>query len=116
MMEIAPIQSNGEPFLYSIEVKRDFRNQVRYHIPPRLPEKTLRCLERYSLAAYRLLGCRDIARIDFRLDAQGSPHFIECNPLPGLNPETSDIVILSRDTKSYEELIQGILRDARARY
>jgi D-alanine-D-alanine ligase len=73
------------------------------------------------LKAYRLLGCRDVARIDFRLDAAGRPCFLECNPLPGLHPESSDIVILSRKSSpqhvpTYECLVQGILRDAAQRY
>jgi D-alanine-D-alanine ligase len=62
-----------------------------------------------------LLGCCDIARVDFRLDAKGVPHFIECNPLPGLNPVTGDIVVLSRDILPYEKLVQGILQDALVR-
>ena len=68
-----------------------------------------------ALTAYRLLGCRDVARIDFRLDAAGAPHFIECNPLPGLDPDNSDLVILSARRRTYGALVQGILLDATAR-
>jgi D-alanine-D-alanine ligase len=104
-----------------LEVKRDFRRQVRYHVPPRLEEVDLQTLRSHALTAYRLLGCRDFARIDFRLDAAGQPRFLECNPLPGLNPDSSDIVILSRlaahDRDAvYDRLVQGILRDAVQRY
>jgi D-alanine-D-alanine ligase len=114
MMEIAPI--SGEPhFVYSIEVKRDWQRRVRYHLPPRLSEGTIDSLRSYALQAYRLLGCRDIARIDFRLDAGGQPRFIECNPLPGLGRKTGDIVVLSRDILPYEKLVQGILIDAMQR-
>jgi len=111
MMEIAPA-SDGGPFVYSLEVKRDFRRRVAYHIPPRLDAPLTATLERYAREAYRLLGCRDIARMDFRLDASGQPCFMECNPLPGLNPETGDIVILSAGTVPYDRLVQGILLDA----
>jgi D-alanine-D-alanine ligase len=114
MMEIAP-PSNREPFVYSIEVKRDWRNRVRYHVPPRLDQRTLDQVRTSALAAYRLLGCRDISRMDFRLDGNGTPRFIECNPLPGLDPHNSDIVLLSRDTLPYDKLVQGILRDAMQR-
>jgi D-alanine-D-alanine ligase len=114
MMEIAPAEEKN-PFIYSVEVKRDFRRRVRYHVPPRLDSATIESLQRLALKAFQLLGCRDVARMDFRLDAAGQPHFLECNPLPGLNPESGDLVILSRDSMSYENLVQGILREAMSR-
>jgi D-alanine-D-alanine ligase len=114
MMEIAPVHPNGA-FVYSVEVKRDFLNRVRYHIPPRLPAAEQDEIERLALAAYRLLGCRDVARLDFRCDARGQPHFLECNPLPGLDPDSSDLVILSRGILPYGDLVRGILRDAATR-
>lgn len=114
MMEIGPAQAEPQ-FVYSLEVKRDWRNRARYHIPPRLPASTLAWIEELALTAYRLLGCRDCARLDFRLDAAGTPRFIECNPLPGLNPESGDLVLLARPTFSYPQLIQGIFHEAVAR-
>jgi D-alanine-D-alanine ligase len=114
MMEIAPV-SHESQFVYSLEVKREFQRRVRYHIPPRLPCSVLDRIQESALLAYRLLGCRDIARFDFRLDSGKTPCFLECNPLPGLNPESGDIVILSRSRLSYEKLVQGILLDAAGR-
>jgi D-alanine-D-alanine ligase len=121
LMEIAPAVEGGEPFLYCLDTKRNFRREVRYHVPPRLPRAHLEEIQLHALNAYRLLGCRDIARIDFRLDADGRPRFLECNPLPGLNPDSSDIVILSRAvwpgrSRVYQDLVQGILRDAAERH
>lgn len=115
MMEVAPAQPE-HPFVYSLEVKRDWRQRVRYHVPPRLPAALLAGLERLALTAYRLLGCRDYARMDFRLDAHQQPRFLECNGLPGLNPITGDLVLLSQPTLPYAQLIQGILQDALARH
>lgn len=116
-MEISPAPGASEegdaaPFVYSLEVKRDWQRRVRYHVPPRLPAATLAELDRLALAAYRLLGCRDLSRMDFRLDAAGRPRFLECNPLPGLNPETGDVVLLSRPTIPYDRLVQGVLEAA----
>lgn len=113
-MEIAPVDDRGQ-FVYSLEVKRNWQQEVRYHIPPRLDDATLAELQKLALTAYRLLGCRDFARMDFRMDRNGQPHFLECNALPGLNPETSDIVFLSRDRLPYDELVQGIFLDAARR-
>lgn len=114
MMEIAPADPGGA-FIYSVEVKRDFRRRVCYHVPPRLPPAARETLEQRALAAYRLLGCRDVARLDFRCDAAGEPRFLECNPLPGLNPDTSDLAILSRAVLPYGDLVRGILSDAARR-
>jgi D-alanine-D-alanine ligase len=116
IMEIAPATPSAEPFIYSLEVKRAYLERVRYRVPPSLPDSTLQVLEAYALKAYDLLGCRDIARIDFRLDGGGLPRFLECNPLPGLNPVSSDIVIATRSVLTYENLIGNILRDAAARH
>jgi len=115
MMEIAPTVESCEPFVYSVEVKRDYLRQVCYYVPPRLSATHVATIGEYALHAYRLLGCRDFARMDFRLDATGAPRFLECNPLPGLNPVSSDLVILSRDLLAYDKLVQGILLDGMAR-
>jgi D-alanine-D-alanine ligase len=114
MMEIEPI-ANEKPFVYSLEVKRDWARRVRYHLPARLDATRLKSIEHLALTAYRLLGCRDFARIDFRLDAAGQPRFLECNPLPGLDPENSDFVILSRSRCSYETLVQTVFKEAAER-
>ena len=56
-----------------------------------------------------------MARIDYRL-RDGAPYFLEANPLPGLNAETGDLVILARlNGMPYEELIRGIVEAALAR-
>jgi D-alanine-D-alanine ligase len=113
-MEIAPVDASA-PFVYSLQVKRDFERRVRYHVPPQLDAAVVRRMERMALEAYSLLGCRDVARMDFRLDAAGAPFFLECNPLPGLNPKSGDLVILSRGQMEYDALVQGILREAMER-
>ncbi len=115
VMEIAPV--NPQPlWTYSLEVKRDWQRRVRYHVPPRLDAPVVGTIESHALTAYRLLGCRDLARLDFRLDAHGVPHFLECNPIPGLHPTSGDIVILSRQTLPYEDLVQGVFLDAARRW
>ncbi|MCY2961207.1 MAG: D-alanine--D-alanine ligase [Planctomycetota bacterium] len=115
-MEIAPRIAKPEEFVYSLEVKRDWERQVEYHVPPRVPPATLRAAEHCALAAYRALGCRDIARVDVRLDARGTPKFLEANPLPGMNPRTGDLCILStRSGLGYVDLVDRIVVSALSR-
>jgi len=102
-------------FLYSLEVKRDWKNQVEYLVPPPVDGKLLAAIEELALDAYSALGCRDVARVDVRLRGV-TPHFLEVNPLPGLSPEYGDLVIMARRLGwRYEELILEILRVARER-
>ncbi|MFO0877999.1 MAG: D-alanine--D-alanine ligase [Gemmataceae bacterium] len=108
ILRVVPLY-DAPRFVYSLEVKRDYEQHVRYECPPQLPEAHLRATEEAALLAYRALGCRDIARIDFRL-RDGVPYFLEANPLPGLNPLTSDLVILARlSGVDHDALIGGIL-------
>lgn len=108
VMRVLPVREEKR-FIYSLEVKRDWEQRVRYECPARLPPTDLAAVRDAALRAYRVLGCRDIARIDFRL-RRGVPYFLEVNPLPGLNPHTGDLVILAqRCGWSYERLIEGIL-------
>jgi len=112
-MEIAPKIVPIENFVYSLETKRDFTNQVEYHVPPRLPSKQLELLYQNALKAFVALDCRDFARIDFRFDRNGVPKFVEANPLPGLAPEKSDFVILARRVGlDHTALIGAILKEA----
>jgi D-alanine-D-alanine ligase len=114
VMRVLPTRTDG-PFIYSLEVKRDFRRQVRYECPAALPAETLAAVARAARTAYRVLGCRDVSRVDFRLRG-GVPYFLEVNPLPGLNPETSDLVILSGLAGwTYDRLVGRILDAALAR-
>jgi len=114
VMEIAPGEADAR-FVYSIEVKRDWRRRVGYHVPPRVPSQTLERITCQALQAYRILGCRDFARMDFRLDAAGRACFLECNPLPGLDPDNSDLVILARSRLTHAELVQRIFLEAARR-
>ncbi len=117
VMEIVPKRDRPEDFVYSLEVKRNYTEEVNYHVPPRRPDAVVAAIGDLALAAYRALECRDLARVDVRLDAEGRPHFLEVNPLPGINPVTGDIVIIAtRSGVSYRDLILGVVDAARARH
>jgi D-alanine-D-alanine ligase len=116
MMEIVPKTVHPSEFVYSLEVKRDWENRVSYRVPPALPGPVLSRIERHALGIYRALGCRDFSRIDFRIDREGTPQFIECNPLPGLSPGYGDLPIMAeRMGIPYLSLIGEILSHALAR-
>jgi len=99
-----------QDFIYSLEAKHNWRDEIRYTANPPLDEGTRVALEESALSAYRVLGCRDVSRIDFRLGGDGEPYFLEVNPLPGLNPTHSDLWIMADQLGlQYRDLIGEIL-------
>jgi len=90
-----------------------------FQCPARITRELQASIERVTLDAFRVLGCRDWARIDVRLDASGSPNVLEVNPLPGILPDPADNSCLPKAARAagigYEELIQNCLKYAASR-
>ncbi|MBN1794843.1 MAG: ATP-grasp domain-containing protein [Candidatus Omnitrophica bacterium] len=118
MMKIVPRGDKiRKQFIYSIEVKRDWRNQVEYIPSSLIPSLIREQVRKHALRAFSALELRDIARIDFRLDSKKIPRVIDINPLPGLSPHYSDLPILyTSQGGSYSELIRTIVYEALKRY
>jgi D-alanine-D-alanine ligase len=115
MMRIMP-RKKTEHFVYSIEVKRDYLKLVDYECPPKLDAQVIKRLEEASLKVFKILGCRDFARIDFRLDKYGNPYFLEINPLPGLGNHSDLVIMAAMLGIPHKELINRILTAAVKRY
>jgi len=90
-----------------------------FQCPARITKELQASIERVTLDAFRVLGCRDWARIDVRLDAAGNPNVLEVNPLPGILPDPADNSCLPKAARAagigYDELIQSCLKYAAAR-
>jgi len=114
-MRIVPRKREGH-FVYSLEVKRDYLNLVDYECPPALADEIKERIALASLKVFKILGCRDFARLDFRISPDGTPYFLEINPLPGLG-SYSDLVIMARKLGwTHQGLIQTVLEAALKRY
>jgi D-alanine-D-alanine ligase len=115
-MEIVFTRPTEHP-VYSFEHKLAFTDDVRYDCPAAVDARLLRDIEDVARGAFIALGCRDVARIDVRCDARGKVNFIECNPLPGLTPDWSDLCMISKAAGlTYAELIGEILAPAIRRH
>jgi D-alanine-D-alanine ligase len=90
-----------------------------FQCPARITRDLQASIERVTLDAFRVLGCRDWARIDVRLDAAGVPNVLEVNPLPGILPDPADNSCLPKAARAagigYDELIQNCLKYAAVR-
>ena len=111
-LEVRFTDSTDQHPVYAFDSKfysRGVELQVPAQVDPALGKE----LQRVARAAFIALGCRDVARIDVRLDAEGRVNFIECNPLPGLAPGFSDLCLIAQATgMEYRVLIGEILASA----
>jgi D-alanine-D-alanine ligase len=116
VMRILP-RVKTDNFIYSLDVKRDWERLVDYECPAHLDEDVLLRIKENSLKIFEVLGCRDFARIDFRVSKNGTPYFIEINPLPGLGTY-SDLVIMAQKLGcwSHQGLITTVFNAALSRY
>jgi len=115
IMRVLP-RKPTEHFVYSLEVKRNWREMVDYEAPAKLPPEVTQNVIADALSVFAALGCRDVARADFRI-RDGVPYFLEINPLPGLNPDSGDLCYLAgRVGITHAELVKQILDAALTRY
>jgi len=100
--------------IYSYSVKKDWEKYASYKIA--VDPVALKCAE-MAVKVWKLIKGKDAGRVDFRLDSNGEPNFIEVNPLAGLNPTYSDLPILARLIGiTYLQLISEIMNSAVKRY
>jgi len=120
VLGVMQIEIKGSPpdeAIYSMEVKREWEEKVCYHCPPFIEPHLLKRIEEVALRSYQVLGCRDVSRVDIRVGEEGTPYFLEINPLPGLSPVYGDLPIMARHMGwDYHMLVKTIFHYALRRY
>jgi D-alanine-D-alanine ligase len=121
---LPPMEVDLKPFehedvVYSNRLKVALADKLDYLCPAPLDREMVDELNWLAAAVFRVTGALDVSRVDFRLDAHDNwkPYILEINPLPGLAPEISDLVIeAAADGTSHTELVNLILETALKRY
>jgi D-alanine-D-alanine ligase len=72
-------------------------------------------LSQLAVAAFEVTGCRDVARVDFRLDGDGRPMILEVNPNPDLGSSAGWARALRASGRDYAETIVGLAERAMIR-
>jgi D-alanine-D-alanine ligase len=106
--------------IYSYEAKWIWDSSDKpleiFDCPANLEDSLRKEIEKICRDTYRVLQCRDWARIDLRLDGRGKPCVMEVNPLPGILPKPEDNSCFPKAARaagmSYEDLILTVLQKA----
>ncbi|MFZ5924929.1 MAG: D-alanine--D-alanine ligase family protein, partial [Bacillota bacterium] len=114
IMEVRPVADIApESFVYCYNTKHD--NMERFLCPAPVSDDLAEKIRDVAVRAYRVLECRDLARVDVRLDRAGNPNFLEINPLPGLSTASLYPIAAMAAGLSFEDLVLRILEVAASR-
>lgn len=122
-IDFSPFPENFVP-IYSYEAKwildtKDNQLDI-FSCPAKIDDLLEEKIKKVSLAAFKVLKCKDWSRIDLRLDASGEPHIIEINPLPGILPDPKENSCFPKAARAagmnYETMINSVLFAAAKRY
>lgn len=82
---------------------------------PEIAPRLMARLERLSKQAFRLLGCRDYARVDFRVKLPAKPYILEVNPNPDLSPQAGMSAALAAAGLTWEKFVLQIVHQVLSR-
>jgi D-alanine-D-alanine ligase len=109
-MEIRFKKTDNPRPVYDYAVKQEWEEYVYYECPAKLTDAEQRAMEKIARATFWALDCRDVARVDMRMAADGRIYVLEVNPLPGLTPGYSDLVLIAKACgMEYDQLIAEIM-------
>ncbi|WP_103030060.1 D-alanine--D-alanine ligase family protein [Salinibacter altiplanensis] len=83
---------------------RDWEYELRGTLDSALEDR----LHTLSLQAFEALDCRDFARADFRVDANGQPWFLEINPLPTFKPDDTFAIVAELMGRDYVDYLAEV--------
>ncbi|HEY2953622.1 MAG TPA: D-alanine--D-alanine ligase [Candidatus Eisenbacteria bacterium] len=87
-----------------------------YSCPADLPEPLAARVRDLGLRAAKALGCRGVARVDFRLDPAGVAWCLEVNTIPGMTPTSLVPMAAKARGISYDQLVGRMLDLAAAEW
>ncbi|MCL4436182.1 MAG: ATP-grasp domain-containing protein [Thaumarchaeota archaeon] len=82
--------------------------------PANLDADTLKKVEEVAISSFRLLRCRDYARVDIRLSGK-TPYVLEVNPNPDIDPNAGYACSLHAAGLSLEEFVERVVGYALSR-
>jgi len=85
-------------------------------ITAEIPEDTRRTIVGWCIELFERLECRDYARFDWRLDADGNPKLLEVNPNPGWCWDGHLAKMFQAGGGDYAGMLGAILRAAEIRF
>ncbi len=108
----------GRYNVYDYDMKQggERSSAVGVACPPDLPPAQREAAVEMARRVFDVMHCPDLGRVDIRLHDDGTPYFIELNPLPSLHPAASLMLAGRVRGLEYREVLRLVVRSAARRY
>lgn len=97
---------------YSFEAKYENPDAVSIVLPAEVDERTREAIKLNSIAAFKVLGCKDFARIDLFVLSDGSVRINEINTIPGFTNISMYPKLMGLEGYDYPDLITTLIKQA----
>jgi D-alanine-D-alanine ligase len=107
----------GTENFYSYKIKVEMADAYHGLCPAPIPDELAAEVRRLTIETFRVCGCLDLARVDFRLDTENGlqPMILEINALPGLAYNSDLTLCAEAEGWTHYQLIQAVFNTAAAR-
>ncbi len=98
-----------------LEESFEYRNTER-QIPAQISDSEFQQIRDLALRSWTACGCRDYARVDFRMEADGRCSLLEVNANPDVAPDAGFSAALDAGRIGYPKFVATIVDNARSRH
>lgn len=107
-LPLVSMKASGE--FYDYDAKYIAEDTV-YQCPAELSDELTNEIQQLALTAFKALSCSGWGRVDFMLDENDRPYFVECNTAPGMTSHSLVPIAAAQCGISFEKLCMQILVD-----
>ena len=100
---------------YTYQAKYKDAEAVSLRVPALISPELSEKIRRYSLSAFKVLRCRDYARVDFLAGPDGLVWLSEINTIPGFTSASMFPLLFQEAGISFAHLITRLIREAHTR-
>ncbi len=94
---------------YDYETKYT-EGKAQLHLPAQIPPELAEQIRSTAITAYRILGVRGMARVDFFLSSKGELYLNEFNTIPGFTPTSMYPKLWQASGLAYPDLLDRLVR------
>ncbi|WP_448006880.1 D-alanine--D-alanine ligase family protein [Agromyces bauzanensis] len=111
---LVPVEIEPVDGVYGFQARYN-AGETTFYAPSRLSDEVSAKVSDAAVLAHRTLGLRDLSRVDFIVDDEGVPWFLEVNVIPGLTETSLVPLAIEASQTDASAVYSGLVHAAAAR-